>query len=79
MPSAKLDQGHIVQLRVPVEKAAMPYFDENGARMVEQNVDFDPFLFAGDVEGGMVRLGAGSLVNITQGGTEAALGIIDDL
>ncbi len=77
--SEALDQGHIVQLRVPVEKAAMPYFDENGARMVEQNVDFDPFLFAGDVEGGMVRLGAGSLVNITQGGTETALGIIDDL
>ena len=40
-------------------------------------VDFDPFLFMGEVEGGMVRLAAGFLVNITQGGGEAALAILE--
>ena len=43
----------------------------------ELNVDFDPFLFMGEVEGGMVRLASGSLVNITQGGGETALVILE--
>jgi hypothetical protein len=32
----------------------------------------------GEVEGGMVRLAPGSLVNITQGGGETALAILED-
>ena len=44
--------------------------------MVTLNVDFDPFLFRGEVEGGMVRLSASSIVNITQGGGETALAML---
>ena len=44
--------------------------------MESLTVDFDPFLFCGVVEGGMVRLASGSLVNITQGGGETALAIL---
>jgi hypothetical protein len=47
------------------------------ARIESLTVDFDPFLFRGNVEGGMVRLAAGSLVNITSGGGETALAILE--
>jgi hypothetical protein len=65
----------VVQERVTVEKTRIPLFSDSEARLEELNVDFDPFLFNGAVEGGMVRLAASSLVNITQGGGEAGLAI----
>lgn len=69
----------VVQERVRVDKVEMPVFDGKEARMELLNVDFDPFLFGGHVEGGMVRLGSGSLVNISSGGNETALAILDDM
>ena len=67
---------YVVQERAPVEKTTIPAFSDNKACMMELNVDFDPYLFMGSVEGGMVRLASGSLVNITQGGGETALTIL---
>lgn len=68
----------IVQERVEVEKISIPTFNEKEAAMQSMNVDFDPFLFLGKMEGGMVRLASQTLVNITQGGGETALVILED-
>lgn len=67
---------YVVQERVPVEKVDIPVYLNGEARMESLTVDFDPFLFRGVVEGGMVRLAAGSLVNISSGGAETALAIL---
>lgn len=67
---------YVVQERVPVEKVNIPVYFDGEARMESLTVDFDPFLFRGVVEGGMVRLAAGSLVNISSGGAETALAIL---
>jgi hypothetical protein len=72
-----LAQPFVVQERVNVEKTRIALFSESEAHVEELNVDFDPFLFNGTVEGGLVRLAASSLVNITQGGGEAGLAIVD--
>jgi hypothetical protein len=67
---------YIVQERVPVEKTDIPAYADGEAKMASLNVDFDPFLFQGVVEGGMVRLAASSIVNISQGGGETSLAIL---
>ena len=72
-----LDAPYVVQERAGVEKTDIPVFSDGEARIEKLTVDFDPFLFMGEVEGGMVRLASGSLVNITQGGGEAALAILE--
>lgn len=72
-----LETPYVVQERADVEKTDIPVFSDGEARMETLTVDFDPFLFMGEVEGGMVRLAPGSLVNITQGGGEAALAILE--
>jgi hypothetical protein len=48
------------------------------AFMQELLIDFDPFLFRGRAEGGLVRLSAQSLVNVAAGGGEAALVVLED-
>jgi hypothetical protein len=68
---------YIVQERVAVEKTDIPVVIDSEARIESLTVDFDPFLFKGHVEGGMVRLAAGSMVNITSGGGETALAILE--
>jgi hypothetical protein len=71
-----VNSDYVVQERVPVENTSIPRFEEGEARMASLTVDIDPFLFHGEVEGAMVRLAAGPLVNITQGGGETALVIL---
>ncbi len=72
-----LEVPYVAQERAGVEKVDIPVFTDGEARIETLTVDFDPFLFMGEVEGGMVRLAPGSLVNITQGGGEAALAILE--
>jgi hypothetical protein len=67
---------YVVQERVAVENTSIPVFSNGEAGMASLTVDLDPFLFHGEVEGAMVRLAAGPLVNITQGGGETALAIL---
>lgn len=69
---------YIAQERVAVDKIEMPIIEGNELKIQQLNVDFDPFLFCGSVDGGMVRLSKDSLVNITQGGMESALVILND-
>jgi hypothetical protein len=72
-----LEVPFVVQERAGVERTAIPVYRNGEATIEELTVDFDPFLFMGEVEGGMVRLASGSLVNITQGGGETALAILE--
>ncbi|HRH43412.1 MAG TPA: hypothetical protein PKY82_17410 [Pyrinomonadaceae bacterium] len=72
-----LGHSYIVQERVLVGKTTIPTLLEK-ITMPELLVDFDPFVFNGKVEGGLVRLSSQSLVNVTQGGGETALVIIED-
>ncbi|MBX7054639.1 MAG: hypothetical protein K1X36_06760 [Pyrinomonadaceae bacterium] len=73
-----VQSAYIVQERADVERVDIAVFSEGLATIESLTVDFDPFLFMGDVEGGMVRLAAGSLVNITSGGGETALAVLND-
>lgn len=67
----------VVQERAPVEKVLFPTYD--GEAVTEELlIDFDPFLFRGKVEGGLVRLSPRSLVNVAAGGGEAALVVLED-
>jgi hypothetical protein len=61
---------------VPVQKVLMPVFSDR-LEMEEMLVDFDPFLFLNEVEGGLVRLSSSSLSNVSSGGGETALLVLD--
>ena len=73
-----LKDSFVVQQKVPIEKKIFPAFDKEVSDL-ELLVDFDPFLFQNKVEGGLVRLSSSSLVNVTQGGGQTALIVLEDL
>jgi hypothetical protein len=75
--NSALTQSFVVQERVEIEKTMFPVYDQT-VTMQNLLVDFDPFLFLGKVEGGLVRLSASSLVNVTQGGGQTALIVLED-
>jgi hypothetical protein len=68
----------VVQERVPVTKVRLPMFASTQLAIEEMFVDFDPFLFLNKVEGGLVRLSASSLCNVSSGGGETALLVLED-
>ncbi len=72
-----LETSYVVQERVPVEKVLMPTF-EAGLEWERMIVDFDPFLFLNKAEGGLVRLSSSSLCNVSSGGGETALLVLDE-
>jgi len=41
-------------------------------------VDFNPFLFQNEVEGALIRLSASSLLNVSSGGGQTALLVLED-
>lgn len=71
-----LQNSFVAQERAPVEKIKIPTYSDE-IKMEELLVDFDPFLFRGRAEGGLVRLSASSLVNVALGGGETALIILE--
>jgi uncharacterized circularly permuted ATP-grasp superfamily protein len=68
----------VVQERVAVEKVRVPMFTADAIRTEEMFIDFDPFLFLNKVEGGLVRLSASSLCNVSSGGGETALLVLEN-
>ncbi|MGI8670163.1 MAG: hypothetical protein ACR2J3_10025 [Aridibacter sp.] len=72
-----LSESFVVQKKVEIEKIDFPAYDEEKIFTEKLLVDFDPFLFRGKVEGGLVRLSTSSLVNVAAGGGETALVVID--
>ena len=73
-----LERPYVVQQRVPLKKVAMPTF-AGGLRLDEMYVDFNPFLFHNEVEGALIRLSSSSLLNITSGGGQTALLVLEDM
>ncbi len=72
-----LAESYVVQERVAVKKVAIPMFTDR-VQSQEMFVDFNPFLFQNRIEGALVRLSASSLCNITSGGGQTALLVIED-
>jgi uncharacterized circularly permuted ATP-grasp superfamily protein len=70
-------QSYVVQERVPVKKVAIPMFTDH-VKAEEMFVDFNPFLFQNKVAGGLVRLSASSLCNVSSGGGQTALLVLED-
>ena len=71
-----LRESFVAQEKVLVEKIKIPTYSDE-IRIEELLIDFDPFLFRGKVEGGLVRLSSSSLVNVAQGGGETALIVLE--
>jgi len=73
-----LQNSFVAQERALVEKINFPIYSD---KITFENllIDFDPFLFSGKVEGGLVRLSSSSIVNVAQGGGETAMIVLEDL
>ena len=69
----------VVQERAPVAHIRLPLFTTDLQSIEETNliVDFDPFIFNNEVEGGMVRLTTGALSNVSAGANVAALVVLN--
>ena len=47
--------------------------------MEEMFIDFNPFLFDNEVEGALIRLSTSSLLNVTSGGGQTALLVLEGM
>ena len=68
---------YVVQERVVLEKTKIPAYSDR-AYLNELFVDFNPFLFQNEVEGALIRLSASSLLNVTSGGGQTALLVLEE-
>jgi uncharacterized circularly permuted ATP-grasp superfamily protein len=74
---AALNQPYIVQQRVDLEKTTIPAYSDR-VYLDQLFVDFNPFLFQNEVEGALIRLSASSLLNVTSGGGQTALLVLEE-
>lgn len=72
-----LENPYVVQERVVGEKINMPAYSDR-VSLDQLYVDFDPFLFQNEVEGALIRLSASALLNVTSGGGQTALLVLED-
>lgn len=79
--SLALDRPYVVQERAALTRVAIPAFSalENRVRIEELFIDFNPFLFHNQAEGALVRLSSSSLLNVTSGGGQTALLVLEDM
>lgn len=75
--SVALERPYVVQERVAAKKISIPMFGDR-VTLEEMFVDFNPFLFHNEVEGALIRLSTSSLLNVTAGGGQTALLVIED-
>ncbi|HYO98816.1 MAG TPA: hypothetical protein VER76_01230 [Pyrinomonadaceae bacterium] len=73
-----LSASYVVQERAAVRKVRMHVFLEGRLEREEMFVDFNPYLFRGRAEGALVRLSSSSLCNVSSGGGETALLVLED-
>ncbi|MET0646691.1 MAG: hypothetical protein ABW208_08710 [Pyrinomonadaceae bacterium] len=73
-----LEEDYVVQEAVELHTEDFPVFDETAWRLLPMYVDTNPFLFRGRMEGAMVRLSGSPVVNVTSGGGEAGLFILEE-
>jgi uncharacterized circularly permuted ATP-grasp superfamily protein len=68
---------YVVQERVVLEKTSIPAYSDR-VYLDELFVDCNPFLFQNEVEGALIRLSASSLLNVTSGGGQTALLVLEE-
>jgi hypothetical protein len=73
-----LSQSYVVQLRAASKKVSIPMFSDRVSRE-EMFIDFNPFLFNNRAEGALVRLSSSSLLNVTSGGGQTALLVMEGM
>lgn len=73
-----LAASYVVQERAAVRKVRMHVFGAHRLEREEMFVDFNPYLFRGRAEGALVRLSSSSLCNVSSGGGETALLVLED-
>jgi hypothetical protein len=73
-----LSASYVVQERAAVRKVRMHVFQAERLEHEEMFVDFNPYLFRGRAEGALVRLSSSSLCNVSSGGGETALLVLED-
>jgi hypothetical protein len=76
--SAALGADYVVQEAVELHTEVFPVFTDSAWSLQPMYVDTNPFLFRGRVEGAMVRLSDSPVVNVTSGGGEAGLFVIEE-
>ncbi len=76
--SVALERPYVVQERVPLKKVPMPVFSDR-VRLEEMFIDFNPFLFNNETEGALVRLSGSSLLNVSSGGGQTALLVLENM
>jgi len=74
---AAFHKPYIVQERVVFEKTTIPAYSDR-VYIDHLFVDFNPFLFQNEVEGALIRLSASSLLNVTSGGGQTALLVLEE-
>jgi uncharacterized circularly permuted ATP-grasp superfamily protein len=73
-----LERPYVVQERAPLKTIPMPMFSDR-VRLEELFVDFNPFLFNNKTEGALIRLSSSALLNVTSGGGQTALLVLEDM
>jgi hypothetical protein len=72
-----LDKPYVVQERVQGVRVNIPSYTDRVA-LNDMYVDLNPFLFENKVEGALIRLSSSPLLNITSGGGQTALLVLED-
>ena len=73
-----LEEDYVVQEALELHREVFPVFDDTAWGFQPMYVDTNPFLFRGRVEGAMVRLSGSPVVNVTSGGGEAGLFLLEE-
>jgi uncharacterized circularly permuted ATP-grasp superfamily protein len=73
-----LAQQYVVQERVVLSRTPIPMFSDR-VSLEEMFVDFNPYLFENEVEGALVRLSSSGLLNVTAGGGQTALLVLEGI
>jgi hypothetical protein len=73
-----LERPYVVQQRVPLRQLLIPTFTDR-VRLEEMFVDFNPFLFHNETEGALIRLSSSSLLNVSSGGSQTALLVLEGM
>lgn len=77
MLSVALANDYVVQELIDLRTEEFPVFGVDEWGLQPMYVDTNPFLFRGKVHGAMVRLSASPVVNVTSGGGETGLFVIE--
>lgn len=72
-----LERPYVVQERVIGERITIPTYSDK-ISLNEMNVDFNPFLFHNEVEGALIRLSSSDLLNVSSGGGQTALLVLEE-